>query len=64
MRNPDGFLIWFCELRNLANQVKFPLDDDGENYREYYDDGDSPADCLDNEIMCADFDDDDENVIH
>jgi hypothetical protein len=50
---PSGmtFSEWFATLRRLAVLHRFPVStEDRDSYREYFDDGDSPADALDAEM--------------
>lgn len=56
----QNFDSWFKELLAYAKESEFPdlIDaEDPDAYMEYYDDGDSPADCFDAESEAKDDED-------
>lgn len=53
----QAFQKWWGEVRQIAYEKKFVLSDDNpENYREYFTDGDDPLDTVLLEISAADLD--------
>ncbi len=46
-----SFSIWWARFLHLAEQNEWPVDPDQQDaYREYYDDGDTPEQALDDEM--------------
>ncbi len=50
-----SFDTWWQRFQHCAAEAGFEIDDDDSGaYREYYDDGDTPEEALDNEIEAHD----------
>ncbi len=47
---PIAFDVWWARFLHIAEEADWGVVNDPDAYREYYEDGDSPEEALDNEM--------------